>query len=350
MSFAKILHINPDHVAPTARPMPEGKWFREHQSLLVSMANTHEGRHLLGIREGLPRVIRVGRSSITCALDMTPDGRLVKLSVFNTSIRYANRIRYFWKDFCRIAKAHYSHSEFGLHKWDITGRLAATVTTVTPDPHPETNTCDGRLIQNPAQQVWSTFYAIADSVFAIDNDSRASSNLTAGSTTDYWINAEHMIAMYLTTAVGTDVVSAGKQSLFFYVTDGINDLSATMSIGGANSFASNTSLSTGDWDAQTLTRYFDDETFADIITGGAAYYEFTMNAAGLSGVNGSGVSAYSMMTDAWMDDAEPTWGSGDSSRVTFWLAEDTGDTRQPELELTHEAAAAPTVSGMGMLI
>ena len=125
------------------KPMNENLWFREHQSLLLAVANHPEGRDLLCIDPNLPPVIEIAKNHVTCFLDTDGRGRVFRLADFRVGAKWANIIRYRWPDFVKMAKDFYSHKEFGLHRLDISGLLAASTSTTFPDADPETTSVDG---------------------------------------------------------------------------------------------------------------------------------------------------------------------------------------------------------------
>ena len=329
-------------------PMNEDLWFEEHQSLLLAMANTIDGRDLLCIDKNLPPIVAIAKNYARCFLDIKGDGTLLKLTEFRIGSKWANVIRYRWPEFVKMAKEFYSHKEFGLHKHDLTGFLAATVSTFYPDPHPESTSVDGRAYRSGVDQTWVNLTA-DDGNNSDDNVGNfAPLNIHSSTTSDQYARSDRVFTLFDISSINTDRPTVATYDIFYYSTfsDGLSGASSLNSqmVLLETSPASDTAIASADYQNGHATAHGVDLgrgiSQADIDTAGKGYADpITLNADGLELIAQANVARLGV-TSAWDFDQTTTgltWSSGALQYTLARASEQTGTTEDPKLVITHEA-------------
>ena len=136
----------------TAKALNEIWWFELHQPLLLEMGNTTAGRQLLCIdtKVDLP-LIELRKNKAMFLHGYNNDGSMRLIHQFYIGAKFGNVIRYRWLDFKAMANSFYridlgrGHSVLRpvlRHNGELVA--AAATNTFFPEPHVESNTCDGR--------------------------------------------------------------------------------------------------------------------------------------------------------------------------------------------------------------
>ncbi|MBU2685722.1 MAG: hypothetical protein KKF27_20965, partial [Gammaproteobacteria bacterium] len=194
--------------------MNEDRWFSEQQQLLLAMANTDNGRDLLCIRRDFPKIDKIAKNFIRA--EIMP-GKYV--SEFRIGCKYANIIRYRWKEFQEMTQWFYASTYTNVFNMHFPVALAGTNRRFTtsifyPDAAPESTSVDGFTYQNYAVGsgvVWTTIRTDTGNT-ASDSGTdgyifRAIGDNTAG--TPYWYRNYRSIMLFDTSIIGGDsIVSA----------------------------------------------------------------------------------------------------------------------------------------------
>lgn len=224
--------------------------------------------------------------------------------------------------------------------------IGMTVTTVYPDPDPETTTVDswGRVLQGGGGATWTTLSNAAGN-YADPSDTAFYVGYQDNATNDRWTQIYRSITLFDTSAVGGDTKDSGIYSL--YATGNQNDASSNLN---ANVYecspASNTNIVASD---MTITNFTNTKLATGIARGSittSAYNDWTLNASGLTAVNGSGVSKLSCLVENDIDDSAPSHdnsGAAGFSRFYGSTAEVSGTSQDPKLAITHTAGGGGSV-------
>lgn len=150
------------------------------------------------------------------------------------------------------------------------------------------------------------------------------------------------IVLFDTSGLPADaVITAATVKL--YVTSTVDQLSQSIGITAATP-ASNTTIGYADYATANFgsTRFATDSTIPALTTN--AYNTFTLNASGRAAVipGGGGVSKFAVRLSADIDNAAPTWGASQQSRVTFNTA-DAGASVAPILTVTYTSVSGSNV-------
>jgi hypothetical protein len=212
-----------------------------------------------------------------------------------------------------------------------------TVTSFSPEAHPESNSVDGAA-QQTTNADWDTMRA---GVGTGSNDSAASRPVFITSAGDpTWSGFGRLIFLYDTRGLGGDSIDSA-----------VNDYTSTSAYAITNDFddslslvasapASTTAVVNGDFDSLGTTKF----ATADVAVSGIARddetpFRFTLNAAGLAAIDGGGVTKFGIRTLHDLANTEPSGSSADDGTIVYILqAEEAvaGD-QFPVLIVTHTA-------------
>ena len=322
------------------KPMNENLWFREHQSLLLAVANHPEGRDLLCIDQSLPPIIEIAKNHVTCFLDIDGKGRVFKLTDFRVGAKWANIIRYRWPDFVKMAKDFYSHKEFGLHLLDISCKLAASTDTSFPDAGTGGTTVDGFASHSTAADDWD---GVHDGAGNASNPTGTSINmdLSRNSGTPITIIGRG-IMLFDTSGIGAGgVIDVAVPSLYdrdnLVFTD--NDAQAYFSIVQTDGIGVDNNIQPGDYDAvgDAIDNPTEGIDVGDRIrmedSATSAYNDFTLNATGRGWVDPAGITYLGIREGHDIEDVP----IADTLRnfKRWWAADETGTSKDPKLVVTY---------------
>lgn len=222
----------------------------------------------------------------------------------------------------------YGYMSFGLQPRHM---MYGTVTTVYPDPSPETTSVDGHVGRLASDLTWSAARNTADGTVSGDSDATVylSSEFRSG-TSAYEITRGYYL-FDTSSITDTDSIDSGTFSLM-----NLADNSATEALGLIQtSPASDTAIATGDYDALTLNTPTEGATRVSSFTNNT-YMNFTLNASGLSWVSKTGISKYGIRFAGDIDDSSP----GARSYRSVAHAETASTTSDPKLAITHSTVAS----------
>lgn len=218
----------------------------------------------------------------------------------------------------------------------ISGKRGNTTSTFYPDPHPETTTVDGEIRYEVSKGTESYATARAKTTGTYSNDGATNPWLYLGHTQDAtaW-RIYRSKALFDTSSIGSDSVTSATLSVYGTSIVSNNSDSDGWSVVSATMASSDTALTTADYDITTFgSTSFGSVTFASFST--SAYNDISLNASGLSNINGSGVSRFGFLTT---NDLSATQPSGSNRRIA-WAVDQTGTAQDPKLVVEHTAAAS----------
>lgn len=211
-----------------------------------------------------------------------------------------------------------------------------TTSTFYPAPDSATSTVDGYVLDFATTGTWSTShdYATGNSASSTATSLFARAD-KAGAGSTFLLYRSHL--NFDTSSIGTDNVDSATLSLYgFETADGQSDAA-----GITGSTVTGTSVATTDFDSypsiHSVTPY---SSIAISSISNVAYNDFTLNAAGESNINTSGISPFGLRTA--LDYAETTSHSNaptaSSNFFRPYSANQSGTTSSPKLVVVHTAA------------
>jgi len=327
-----------------ARPQDSKLWYPNNKLLLLDALRTNEGRDAWGLNFLPYPVMDIGPGYVT--EDLAKDaGPGVKRTSFYTSPIWSNRYRANLPALSAVLKRMAFEQmriwpELGARPRLTTARF--TTTTFFPDPDTETDTVDGWIREDTANETWATKRDHTAGTLAADSTTDQAFSLAAGTTTDRWSNMARFWFLFLTSSLGSDILDSG--TFEFVLKDALsNDFTGSISF-ITTTPASNTGLVTGDFDQVGSTKQATDVTFASLNSDDSTYNPMTLIQAGLDSIDKAGVSKFGARETADADNAEPTWGSGDSTDQNIRLADNAGSPatiKDPKLVMVHSAPVTP---------
>lgn len=342
---------NENHlIGKSFKRVNENQWFETQQPLLLWMANQKYGRELLGIDRNFPKIIEISKKHITGHLGYEKLGKDTylhrKISDFRVGAKYANIIRYRWKEFQEYAQAYYRIHDKVLGNTPVMFPVvpqwgfAYVTSTFYPDADPETTSSDTNLARAGVSEIYATIRGGAGTGFEESAATSITPRLDATITTDQYSQMNRANFLFDTSSIpdGDTVDSTTFSLVFAAKTD---QLSQSYNL-TSTSPASNTAGAAADYNLANFgtTKFSTDKTLTDITADDATYNDWALNASGLSNISKTGVSKFGLRFAGDIDNTTPTWVSGHTARTTTNFADQTGTTKDPKLVVVHGGAAA----------
>lgn len=220
--------------------------------------------------------------------------------------------------------------------------IGHTTDTFYPDANPETNSVDGYVYRSSSGTTFSLLHNAVNGSGSADSGTAATAvELTAhASTSDDYTMLLRSIFGFNTASIGSDTISSAT---FSVRGSGKSDaMSQSVCLDHRSAPISATALANGDFD---YTNYDATDQASRIAiaswnTGG--YNDFALNATGISNVNTSGISWFSLRISSDLDNSAPTWSAGADAFAFIRYADYTGTSTDPKLVVVHSAVSATT--------
>lgn len=324
------------------------KWFKKFQKYLIWLLNAPI------IRIWFRYVMRIRKYDCTSKIvEITPNsftynakkvGNKVQLTTdFRTHNKFSKRIYYGFK-----------YLWWTLHYWDmLTNKiglkrlnLGLDSLEVYPDPDHENSTVDGYCNKQSADLTWANLIA-SDGNFASDNVSPAYCvRIVASTTNNQWAILGRSIFLFDTSSLtsGASISDAVLSICSSAKQDGLS-VGPDVNVYSSNP-ASNTAVSSGDFDTLGTTAYATAIGYSSWATGIGTYNNFTFNATGISAISKTGISKFGIRNANYdVGATAPAWTSGADSRFRFYLSELSGTTSDPRLVVTYSVVLSKRVYG-----
>ena len=224
-----------------------------------------------------------------------------------------------------------------------------TVSVFFSDTDPESTSVDGDATYLDAGGLdWSVIHGQATGTDAVDDPPLIDISVRADGNTDKFDLMIRGIALFDTSAIGSAAIVSAADLDFVVATGQFgNDFTSSVHL-GLSSPASNTAISTADFDAFTATDQATALTLAGLTVDSATFNTFTLNTAGKASIDIDGITKFSLRISDDFLDVEPTWASGEFSRLGIPSAdEDIAGDKRPFLTVTHTSPAAAITGTIG---
>lgn len=212
------------------------------------------------------------------------------------------------------------------------GHVGLTSSEFFPDASPETTTVDG-WARNKNATTWSNALDGTNGTQdASDSESGTNRPLSRKTTASDWTVSPAFYLFDTSSIADTDTIDSATFNIFSFA-DSPNDPDTVTQHLVAGTPASNTAIVGADFDNYGSTSF--GNRLASTMTS-LQYYATTLNASGLSAIDATGVSKFSMIDDLILTPTDPT---GDNWK-NIYMSEFTGTSRDPKLVVQHSAAGA----------
>lgn len=227
--------------------------------------------------------------------------------------------------------------------------LLNTVTTVYPDPDPETTTVDGRVTRSGVDQTFTNIRSGAGVVAASATTPQAFAELVSSGTTDQYSDMTRGVFLFDTSSIpDTDAIS--EATISFYITGKTDNFSQSLTIVTCSP-ASNTDLVTGDYAIAnwTMTQQNTTDTGLGSLVNNQ-YNDLTFNATGRASISKTGVSKFGAVLSGDRTNTAPTWIAATAADANARMAEFADTTSDPKLAVTHAVAATTGGANSALLM
>lgn len=210
--------------------------------------------------------------------------------------------------------------------------------TFYPDPSVEVTSVDGFVSYfQGSGMTWAEVQSQATSNGGDDNSSLATMWLRADSITNKYDDIDRMLLGFDTSPID-DTHLVDSSTLRIRPWDQISDTLGEHDLSLVSSSpASNTAIVSGDIDSLGSTKLATDMTNANWTAG--TEQTFTLNAAGLTHIDNTGVTNFGIRFEPDAANVEPTWITGTQLKVRIKTADDAGTDNDPLLTVIHSAGA-----------
>jgi hypothetical protein len=223
-----------------------------------------------------------------------------------------------------------------------------TTSTFYPDADSETSSVDGGVITNITNpgESWSTIQGRATGTGVTESAANGYDvYIIHATTSNQFRYLGRAFFLFNSSAIPDgDSISSATVSIYSSAID--NSPAQTYALVASNP-ASNTAITTGDFDA------FSSTLLAPEIAGSAItinqYTHFALNSDGLNNISKTGISKFGLRLKSDNDNTAPTWVSGNAAGWLTHYADTAGTTQDPSLVVEHAAGAygyANTVLGV----
>ena len=225
----------------------------------------------------------------------------------------------------------------------IKDKKGNTTSTFYPDANPESTTVDGRIYRNNVPD--ATWSACRDATNGNGSDDTSTfENVIFSAFQSSRYDNHRYFSLFDTSAItDSDTIDSATYSLFKNSTDaGSNDDSTSIELVQTNP-ASNTALTTADYDALTFTSGGSKNLpFTD-----SAYNDITVNATGLSWISKTGITKLGAITGRDLNNSAPT---GLNTPGNLRTADFAGTSSDPALVVVHSTATASATPNLRLLM
>ena len=220
-----------------------------------------------------------------------------------------------------------------------------TTSTFYPDANTETNTVDGYVGRNVAQESFAAIIAGAANVASDSVTSVAAPNITAGSTSNLYTNLRRNIYLFDTSPL-TAAANISSATLSISGTMVISWIKPAEMVVVSSNPASNTAVATGDYGSFGSTDYSSRVGYAAWNASG--YTALSLNAAGISAIAKTGITKLGIRLGCDVDATQPTtWLSTVGTSYTAYMADQSGTSNDPKLAVTWTSGPPKSVFACG---
>lgn len=345
----KLFDLPNSEIGRSVKRVNENLWFKQQQRLLLWIANSQEGRALLCIDKDFPPIVEISKKHIKGFIGFNKN-KPQYISGFKVGAKYANVIRYRWKEFQEMALWYYiNEMSSSLIKKQIFNPVcpipgyAYLVNTSRPDPDPETTTVDGGVSAQIVQTTWASIRGDAGNNAVPSAADINIFNSVGGTTSNNWSTLRRAIYLFDTSGIGgTSTIDSATLDIEGTGKNDPDTNTPDINIYTSNP-ASNTNLVGTDYSTVGTVAQATAITFANWSV--TADNTFTLNSTGLGNISKTGVTKFGAANANYdVANVAPTWSNGGSSWINGFAADQTGTASDPTLTTQYTAASTTATS------
>ena len=342
--MAKLYYPSPDELQG-ATAHPSGLWYRDHQSLLVALLNTNEGRDLYCLERSPYPVVAAGPNYII--EDLSKDaGPGVRQATFRTAPKISN-----------LTRSRWLHTKAGLDRMNLQALLSyprfrlpnglrvpsikgGATLTVYPDPHPENTSFDGQLGRTGQGSTGWADYRTGAGTESNDTASTLALDIVDANPSAAWSSFYRIILLFDTSALGSGAtITAAVLSFVVYTKD--DDFTDSLAIVGTTP-ASSTAIANSDFGNFDTTAKAT-KAMSAITANDSTYNDFTFDSAGRATISKTSISKYGVRSEADRANSEPSPAQDEKTMIGARGADQSGTSKDPKLVITYVDAFVPQV-------
>ena len=226
----------------------------------------------------------------------------------------------------------------------VIGKVGNTTSTFYPDADPESTSVDGQASFDNSTTAWSTIQSAADSALASDTGGQANHVYVGQETSNRWW-LYRSFYLFDTSALGdTDTIDSASFNLYVTSTTNFDTGTAKYISLVSSSPASDTAITTADYDQVGTTKLATDINTVDITLN--EYKPWILNATGITNISKTDVSKFALRHGQDLNNEQPSVG-GDNGINGARFQDYDGTTSGPKLVVEH---TSPAVQGGEYLI
>ena len=280
------------------------RWFKQHEKILLLVANTWPGRVFLGISGSVPRgkqIKGIMPDSVTWI-----SGKGVYRTEFLNRDKYGHRLYSGLKPFWYLL--HFIDWLFSFAPLPQL-RLNFGFDTLTAYPAAGANApVDGYVGRTSGGESFNDLRSNAGTLANVTDGLGLAASLTAGTGTDEFTRMDRGVFLFDTSPIDDDgTVLSATVSLNFNYKDnglGLSDSEAALALVGSSP-DSDAALISSDYQSLAGVRYATDITYSSISI--SADNDFPLNGAGLAAISKTGISRFGTLFAIDLDGGTPAW-------------------------------------------
>ena len=323
--------------------MNDKQFFLRYQPQILGLANTSEGRDLLGIDQGVPTVIEVMPWYVKWLI-----GQGEYQTEFHVYAVFFRRVMHRWKE-VSAAMEWQANSFLARRGGHLLVPAGSDTLTARPDADTESSTVDGMTgfqglpDGGVGRQTFANARGDDGSTYpCCTRDAQAYIGLGMGyrgGGGGGWEDFQRGFHLYDTSSIGSNTVTAAVNS--WVCSQASTTLSELTWCIVSSSPASNTAIVAGDYDSCGTTDFGNIEADA-LNTDGSSYNAVTLNSDGRAAIDRAGITKFGWRHDGDRSNTEPGGlpGSGaESATILLRSADESGTSIDPKLVVTHAVAS-----------
>jgi hypothetical protein len=303
------------------------RWFKQHEKIILLVANTRLGRFFFGISGSVPRGKQIKEIMPDCVTWLNDNG--VYRTEFLNQDKYGHRLYSGLKPFWYLL--HFIDWLFSFVPFPRL-RLNFGFDTLTAYPAVgENSPVDGFVGRTSGGESFNALRSNAGTLANATDVWGPIASLKGGTVSDEFTRIDRGVFLFDTSSIDDDAtINSATLSLYGDYKEnslGLSDAEAGLALVSASPAADDT-LVNADYQSLGSTRYAPDISYSSFTV--SVYNDFSLNAAGLAAISKTGLSRFGTRQAIDLDGGTPAWVSSAISEL-WVLFRDFGAPSSPKL-------------------